>query len=104
MERVGGSVVRYTYYYNKYSKSYILEHPQLYFNLSHSKTWGGDIERIRGINLKIAERFFSNEEYMLINSKTGYNQFLCFYEYWTLKEAFVKAIGKGLVVSLDSFI
>lgn len=47
---------------------------------------------------------------MLINSKTGYNpktgynQFLCFYEYWTLKEAFVKAIGKGLVVSLDSFI
>ncbi|KAA0800298.1 hypothetical protein DN406_04030 [Bacillus sp. BB56-3] len=68
------------------------------------KRGGGDIERIRGINLKIAERFFSNEEYMLINSKTGYNQFLCFYEYWTLKEAFVKAIGKGLVVSLDSFI
>lgn len=90
-----------------------MEHPQLYFNLAHSEKWviyitnlkevGIDIERVRGIDLKIAERFFSNEEYMLINSKTGYNQLLCFYEYWTIKEAFVKAIGKGLVVTLDSF-
>ncbi|MCU5105991.1 4'-phosphopantetheinyl transferase superfamily protein [Bacillus cereus] len=106
-------VVRYTYYYNKYNKPYILEHPQFYFNLSHSGKWvicitdlkevGVDIERVRGIDLKIAERFFSNEEYMLINSKIGYNQLLCFYEYWTMKEAFVKALGKGLEVSLDSF-
>lgn len=46
-----------------------MEHPQLYFNLSHSEKWvicitdlkevGIDIERVRGNDLKIAERFFS---------------------------------------------
>lgn len=83
----------------------------LRFNLSHNdeliicalclnKDIGCDIENLsRKINVEaIAKRFFSASEYPLIKAKPTR-----FFEYWTLKEAFVKATGLGISQGLDTF-
>jgi 4'-phosphopantetheinyl transferase len=83
----------------------------LRFNLSHnneliicalclSKDIGCDIENLsRKINVNaIAERFFSEQESQLIKAVPTQ-----FFQYWTLKEAFVKATGLGISQGLDTF-
>ena len=83
----------------------------LRFNLSHNdeliicavclnKDIGCDIENLsRNINVNaIAKRFFSASEYQLIKDQPS-----TFFEYWTLKEAFVKATGLGISQGLDTF-
>ena len=83
----------------------------LHFNLSHSdekvlcavsdRPVGCDVEKIEEIDIKIAKRFFAEEEYKIIavsdDSQTE------FYRIWTMKESFSKAIGLGLKLPLDSF-
>ena len=88
---------------------------QIGFNISHSGEWvvlvvsssvqvGVDIEEIKSADLGIAQRFFSDEEYASIKSRSvDDDQALHFYEIWTAKESYVKAVGKGLSIPLDSF-
>jgi 4'-phosphopantetheinyl transferase len=94
-------------------KPYLENCEQFHFNLSHSGDWivcvidenpvGIDIEQIKPIDLKISKRFFSKEEHTnLVNTKDT-NKFDYFYTLWTLKESYIKAIGKGLSVPLNSF-
>ena len=77
------------------------------FNISHSgdhvicavsdKEIGIDIEKIRPINPKIAEKFACDDELDYIHSnETG------FFEIWTLKEAYFKCIGTGLGANIKS--
>ena len=82
---------------------------QLHFNLSHSRDAmlfavrlrepvGIDVEYMRD-NLdftSLAKRFFSDQEYRDINTLAGPEQRTAFYTYWTRKEAYLKATGKGL--------
>ncbi len=88
----------------------------LYFNLSHagryalvamSKTSpvGVDIEKINSKVdfLAIAERFFTSQECAYINDREVEQQADIFFRIWTLKEAYVKAIGRGLAYGLDKF-
>lgn len=88
----------------------------LTFNLSHTGGMivciitlkhlaGVDVERIRPDKKKtgIAERFFSGEEFRDLQSLSAEAQHRRFYEYWTLKESFIKAKGDGLSMGLDSF-
>jgi 4'-phosphopantetheinyl transferase len=83
----------------------------LRFNLSHNnelivcalcltKDIGCDIENLsRKINVDaIAKRFFSSSEYQLIKATPTQ-----FFEYWTLKEAFVKSTGLGISQGLETF-
>lgn len=86
------------------------------FNLSHSGefamlaitnklTVGVDIEFIKpdfGGN-EIAERFFSANEVARLQSLPASQQAEAFFSCWTRKEAYIKAIGDGLYVPLDSF-
>ena len=68
------------------------------------KDLGCDIEKIRDRDITIAERFFSEKEYndiMLAPDKKEKNDL--FLRYWTLKESYIKALGKGLFIPLDSF-
>jgi len=76
----------------------------LNFNLSHSgnfvvlavgqKKLGIDVEIIRPIDASIFKNNFSKKELDLIKrKKTGLRNF---YQIWTLKESFIKALGKGL--------
>lgn len=86
------------------------------FNLSHSQDdavlavsrytrLGVDIEstqrKIDGIEL--AERFFHPEEAYHLKTLADLDRQKAFYQYWTAKEAFVKAIGEGVVFGLSSF-
>ena len=67
---------------------------------------GIDIERLRTVeNAKaLAERYFTAEEAQTIASLPNSEQSLAFLHYWTAKEAGLKAIGKGIVFGLNTFI
>jgi len=98
---------------NTYGKPYLSGQSDFHFNISHSGSWvvmiwgedavGIDIEKVREIDIGVAERFFSSDEYMDIMSKPKDEQREYFYELWTLKESYIKALGTGLSTPLDSF-
>ena len=82
---------------------------ELRFNLSHTRglvacavtlrrSIGVDVERIdrRVELLGVARHVFSAREIAGLEALTGEAQRLRFFDLWTLKEAYVKAIGKGL--------
>ena len=82
-----------------------------FFNTSHSGKYalcvisdvevGCDIEEIKDYKQRVAERFFTEKEnnYLRItNDKEA-----LFYRFWTLKESYIKCIGKGFGMSLQSF-
>ncbi len=84
------------------------------FNLSHSGTWamlgvsngpkiGVDIEEIRPINADEAVFALAESEHDYVDSLTGSTRLEAFFRFWTLKEAFVKALGTGLDLPLQSF-
>ncbi|QOR34870.1 4'-phosphopantetheinyl transferase superfamily protein [Clostridium sp. 'deep sea'] len=98
---------------NEYGKPYLTEYPHIHFNVSHAGNWvvsaisnnsvGIDVEEIKPVDFEIAKRFFAKEEYLtLLNTKES-EQLEYFFKIWTLKESYIKAIGKGLAISLDSF-
>ena len=84
------------------------------FNLSHSEEWiicglastgriGVDIEKIQPIDLSVTELCFTQEEIDYFQYIPHDRQLSFFFDIWTAKESFVKAIGKGLLYPLDSF-
>jgi 4'-phosphopantetheinyl transferase len=99
--------------FNQYEKPYIPHLPHFAFNASHSGEWvvcathsmdvGIDIERIRPIDMKIAHRFFSAKECSDLDSKQEKDRLSYFYDLWSLKESYIKAVGKGLSLPLHSF-
>ena len=86
------------------------------FNLSHSgkvalyaitrdREIGIDIEKIHPIAdaEQIAQRFFSAKEYAWLSELSPSEKPEAFFELWTCKEAYLKAIGEGLAFGLDKF-
>jgi 4'-phosphopantetheinyl transferase len=99
---------------NRFGKPLLLNVSDFYFNISHSGKWvvcaisnmqiGVDIEEVRSQSyLEIASQFFSNEEYKDIIFKKRSEQLNYFLDLWTLKESYVKFLGKGLIIPLNSF-
>lgn len=98
---------------NDYGKPMLLGHEEFHFNVSHSGCWvvmirgqstvGVDIEQIQETDLEIARRFFSPLEYKDLMSRPESERNTYFYDLWTLKESYIKALGTGLSTSLDSF-
>lgn len=97
-----------------HGKPYWPDRPDVHFNVSHSGDWvvavvddadvGIDIERIRRPDLKVAERFFAPQEYatlLRLQDERARTEF--FFELWTLKESYVKALGFGLSYSFGRF-
>lgn len=95
-------------------KPYLKNHPNIYFNLSHSGNValcsvsdcniGCDIEVISSYKSNIAKRFFTENEYKFISLATDINtQAERFFRLWTLKESYLKFSGKGLAGGLASF-
>ena len=87
----------------------------LHFNLSHSgklaligvaqTELGVDVEKVRHLEslTPIAQRHFSNSEFETLDELQGEARELAFYRCWTRKEAYIKALGEGLSMALDSF-
>ena len=85
------------------------------FNLSHSgdlalvaiagHELGVDVEKVRHLESlpQIAQRHFSDVEYAALEALDAARQELAFYRCWTRKEAYIKALGEGLSMALDSF-
>lgn len=87
----------------------------LRFNLSHSdglalyavthdREIGVDLERVRPVAdfEQIARRYFTSGEYAVLCALDAAKQHEAFFNCWTRKEAYLKAIGTGLIQSLDS--
>lgn len=94
-------------------KPVVRQIPSFHFNLSHSGDWvvcavddapvGIDIEEMKPIDLAIAKRFFSTEEYTDLLSQPAEQQEAYFFHLWSMKEAFIKLTGKGISYGLSSF-
>jgi 4'-phosphopantetheinyl transferase len=66
---------------------------------------GVDVEnlRTRQVGMEIADWYFAPEEAAALRALPGEQQHRRFFEYWTLKESFIKARGTGLSTPLDQF-
>jgi len=105
--------------YNQYGKpalSYENEDVRLRFNMSHShevalyaltreREVGVDVEWLREdfASSEIAERFFSRREVVLLGGLAPGLRTDGFFNCWTRKEAYIKALGEGLSHPLDRF-
>lgn len=89
---------------------------ELRFNMSHShgvalfavaedRELGVDVEHIRAdfASEEIARRFFSPVEVAAFNALRQDEQVAAFFRCWSRKEAYIKAIGRGLSEPLDAF-
>lgn len=84
------------------------------FNLSHSGKYvlcsagvsgervGCDIECMRKYHERLAEKYFCSSEYERIRNADEAERTEMFYRYWVLKESFLKATRKGLVMGLNT--
>jgi 4'-phosphopantetheinyl transferase len=90
--------------------------PHVHFNLSHShgvivcavaldRHVGIDVEdSSRSLEcMELAERYFAAAEVAHLHRLAAVDRQTAFFAIWTLKEAFVKAIGHGLSFPLDTF-
>jgi 4'-phosphopantetheinyl transferase len=100
---------------NEYGKP-ALQGYNLEFNLSHSgeralvavslaRRVGVDVEHIRpDLELiKTADRFFSQNEVTELMALPPHQHQIAFFNCWSRKEAYIKALGLGLSLPLDSF-
>ena len=93
-----------------------MNHENLRFNISHTNGMvacaltkkhdiGVDLEwpsRFSNIE-SIAKKYFSSSEYNDLKARPPIEQRKVFFSLWSLKESYLKAIGKGLREPLDSF-
>lgn len=89
---------------------------KIHFNVSHSDRFalvaiteaseiGVDIEFCKEEieHIDLAKRFFTSQEYTTLKNLPPTERLDAFYRCWTRKEAYIKAVGKGLSIPLNSF-
>lgn len=100
--------------YDRFGKPYLDNVSNLCFNVTHSGEWvaivlgeglvGIDIEQIQKIDyVRIARRFFSVDEVRDLEELPVEEQLEYFFDLWTMKESFVKALGFGLNFEMSKF-
>lgn len=104
---------------NEYGRPHIApdqDHASLLFNISHTdgliaiafaigRDIGVDVETADRDNdvVQLADRYFSANEVRDLHSIPEAEQKYRFFDYWTLKEAYIKARGMGLSIPLNQF-
>ena len=109
----GYSPEKLVYAYGEYGKPALPDKEGFFFNFSHSGEFvivavsdreiGCDIERIKPVKLKLAKYAFTPQEYemILLSDEDMRDDLFC--RFWTLKESYMKAVGKGLSLHPSTF-
>lgn len=97
----------------KDGKPRLQDYPEIHFNLSHSGNYavcgigtgplGVDIQKMAESNLKLARRFFSEQEVTWLFAVPPEKQVQGFYDLWAIKEAYMKYTGKGFRLPMNAF-
>ena len=104
-------ITSYTIEKNEKGKPFLLEFPDVHFNISHcdglavcgisDREIGVDAELIRNYNGKVMKRIFSEEEQSLIS--VSENPDTDFFRIWTLKESLCKFTGDGIFSGMSEY-
>ncbi len=96
----------------KLGKPSLSEHPNIHYNLSHAEgiaacmvsdcECGIDCENVRDFRPNVMKRAFSEKEREMVESAPESERNLLFFRLWTLKEAYVKALGIGISYPMDT--
>jgi 4'-phosphopantetheinyl transferase len=92
-----------------YGKPILRDFKKLHFNLAHAGAWiivaidvqpvGVDVEEIRTMDMLAYSDVFSQSEQNMLQVKSKESQTRCFFELWTGKESYLKAVGTGFLAS-----
>ena len=101
------------YEIGEWGKPALRYHPEICFSLSHSGDYaictigdrplGNDIERVKDGRLKVADRFFAQEELSWLYEAGEEEQTQRMFRLWTMKESFLKVTGQGMTLPLKDF-
>ncbi len=93
-----------------FGKPYLIAYPEIHFNISHSEELvaciigenevGMDVESIKPFPKTIIRKVCSPKEQESIRRAVHPNE--QFFKLWTLKESYIKAVGKGLQLPMKS--
>lgn len=96
---------------NDMGKPSLAERPDIHYNLSHAEgiaacmisdyECGIDCEKVRDFRPNVIKRVFSENEKKMFEDTPDSEKALLFFKLWTLKEAYVKAIGIGISYPMD---
>ena len=101
--------------FNEHGKPYCNNPEVVHFNISHSNNYGViaiNVDHETGIDiqhqrpqqmLKLAKRFFANEEIALLEQSNDNSLSDTFYRIWARKEALLKSTGTGLAHGLSQY-
>lgn len=94
-------------------KPFLPDFPNLHFNISHTdkvailaidtQLVGVDVESVSSARMAVADRFFSISEKEMLKKCSKSQRDGLFFELWTARESFVKAIGIGIFASMGQF-
>lgn len=97
---------------NKYGKPSLAEYPHIHYNVTHADgitaclvsadECGIDAEKVRNYRPNVIKRAFSESEKALIENAPDEEKNLLFFRLWTLKEAYVKALGIGISYPMNT--
>lgn len=97
---------------NEHGKPSLAEFPEIKYNLSHADgiavclisgtECGVDCEGVRPYRPNVVKRSFSDSEKLMIENVSENERDFLFFRLWTLKEAYVKAIGIGISYPLNT--
>ncbi|MBQ6180219.1 MAG: 4'-phosphopantetheinyl transferase superfamily protein [Ruminococcus sp.] len=90
----------------KMGKPSLADRPDIHFNLSHAngvtacivsdRECGIDCEGVRPFRQNVIRKVLSDREKLVFEAAPPEEKDLLFFRFWTLKEAYVKAIGTGI--------
>jgi 4'-phosphopantetheinyl transferase len=104
----------WTFRTNAWGRPELSPPSELRFNVSHAdgivvcavtrgRELGVDVERVDRVSSNVAEDFFAPCEVAALRAMPPAAQPERFLDYWTLKEAYIKARGMGLALALHEF-
>ncbi len=96
----------------KMGKPSLASRPDIHYNLSHADgiaacivsdcECGIDCERVREYRPNVMKRAFSEKERDMVEKAPDDMKDQLFFRLWTLKEAYVKALGTGISYPMDT--